>query len=243
MKRGATRLVAVVTSALGHLWLYRLTALIAGHSAARACRFLQHWSVRACGRLGIDVEVHGTPSRARCLYVANHRTYLDIPVLAGILGASFVSRSDVASWWVVGAAAKLVGTVFVDREDPQGRVRAARALARRVCSGSVVVFPEGTTGADARPGPFHPGLFRLLHRLRVPVVPVTIRYSHRRAYWVENIGLGSHLRRRVLAGPRITVAVHIGDALGAGDHDDGQSLRRAAYRAICAPLDEFGELA
>jgi 1-acyl-sn-glycerol-3-phosphate acyltransferase len=235
-------LAALATSALGHLYLYRLSALVWGHSTERAQRFLQHWSIRAWRWLGLRVEVHGHGPATHCLYVANHRSYLDVPVLSGVLGATFMSRADVASWRVVGSAAQLIGTVFVERDDPHGRVRAARGLARRLCTGSIVVFPEGTTGAGLLPGPFHPGLFRLLHHLRASVVPVTVRYSDRAAYWTDEVGLGAHLRTRVLSRPGLTAVVHIGRALSADEHADGESLERAAYRAICAPIAAYGEL-
>ena len=153
-----------------------------------------------------------------------------------------MSRADVAGWWIVGAAAKLVGSVFVERDDPRGRVRAARGLARRLASASVIVFPEGKTGARRLPGPFHPGLFRLLHRLGVPVVPVTIRYGDRRAYWTDDSRLVSHLWTRVLAGPSLPVAVHVGTALDPRAEADGESLARAAYHAVCRPIEDLDEL-
>ena len=59
------------------------------------------------------------------LVVANHRSYLDILVLAGHLGAdaTFLSRHDVGDWPVVGRAARDTGVVFVDRDAPQHRAR------------------------------------------------------------------------------------------------------------------------
>src|SRR5438067_753978 len=161
----AVRLAAAVASALVHLVAYCASALVWGASPSRALAFLRHWSVRAWRWLDLEVRAEGIPSPGPCVYVANHRSYLDVPLLAGVLGASFMSRADVAGWWIVGAAAKLVGSVFVERDDPRGRVRAARGLARRLASASVIVFPEGKTGARRLPGPFHPGLFRRLDRL------------------------------------------------------------------------------
>ena len=232
----------VVASAAGHLCLYRLSTLLRGQSPARALRLFRHWGRRACGWLGVDVELHGTPPSRPCLYVANHRSYLDIPILAGVLGASFLSRADVAGWWVIGGAARAIDTVFVDRDDPRARMRAARALARRLRTSSVVVFPEGTTGGGPVPGPFQPGLFRLLHRLRIPVVPVTIRYGDRQAYWTDELAPSAHLRRLVVGRRNVRAAVHIGLPLGAEAHLDGQSLAGAAYRAVCRPIEAFGEL-
>jgi len=233
----------VMASAAGHLSLYRLSTVFRGRSPARALRLFQHWGRRTCRWLRVEVAVHGVAPSRPCLYVANHRSYLDVPVLAGVLGATFLSRADVAHWWVIGGAARAIGTVFVDRDDPRARMRAARALARRLCTGSVVVFPEGTTGGERVPGPFQPGLFRLLHRVRIPVVPVTIRYGDRLAYWTDELTLASHLRRLVTGQRCVRAAVHIGQSLDARAHADGQSLAAAAYGAVCAPIDALGELA
>jgi 1-acyl-sn-glycerol-3-phosphate acyltransferase len=234
---------ALVASATCHLGLYELSARLWGPSRARAISILQHWGRRACAWLRLDVRMHGQPAPAPCLYLANHRSYLDIPLLAGLLRTTFLSRADIGTWPVVGPAARAAGVVFVARDDPYGRAGAARALLRRAGSDSVVVFPEGTTHGGRLPGPFHAGLFRLLHRIDCPIVPVTIRYSDRRAYWIDDISLAEHVRTRVLRGPRLTAEVHIGAGLAADAHGDPESLAAAAYDAICAPIDACGEMA
>jgi 1-acyl-sn-glycerol-3-phosphate acyltransferase len=239
----AYRTAAVLlTTAAVRLSAYRLTARVRGRSPQRALQIMQHWNRNAWDRLGLDVDVHGTRPEQHCLFVANHRSYLDIAVLNGALGVVFLSRADVASWPIFGGVAREVGTVFVDRDDPAGRIRAARALARRLRDASVAVFPEGTTGGDRLPGAFQPGLFRLLRRLRVTVVPVTVRYSDRRVYWVENLSLWEHLSGRVLVGAPLRCSVHIGPPIAAGEYADDDGLSRAAYAAVCAPIEEFGEL-
>jgi len=187
--------------------------------------------------------VHGAPSTTPRIYVSNHRSYLDIPVLSGVLGTSFMSRADVATWPLVGAAAKAVGTVFVDREDPYARAHAARRLMRHVGKLNVVVFPEGTTTRERFPGPFHSGFFDLARRFKTAIVPVTIRYGHRRAYWTDDITLPHHLLTRVLTMPPLAVAVHIGREVESRDFGDGETLARAVHDTVCNPIAEFGELA
>jgi 1-acyl-sn-glycerol-3-phosphate acyltransferase len=187
----------------------------------------------------VDGRFSGTP----CVYLSNHRSYLDIPMLGGVLGACFLSRADVESWTVIGASARAIGTVFIDRDDPGSRVRAARALARRVRSHSIIVFPEGTTGGDRLPQPFAGGLFRLLGRLRVPIVPVTIRYSDRRAYWIDQRTIAEHLKACLTAQPRVTASVHVGAPLASATYPDPDELAAAAYGAVCAPIHALGELA
>src|SRR5947199_321694 len=89
----AVRLAAAVASALVHLVAYRASALVWGASPSRALAFLRHWSVRAWRWLDLEVRAEGIPSPGPCVYVANHRSYLDVPLLAGVLAASFMSRA------------------------------------------------------------------------------------------------------------------------------------------------------
>ena len=231
-----------VAAGFGGLWWYRLTAWLRGPSPDRATRSLQRWYRRAWPLLRLRVAVDGAVPAEPCVVVANHRSYLDVPVLAGVLGATFLSRADVADWPLVGPVARAIDAVFVDRDDPRGRMRAARTLLRRVRTASVVVFPEGTTTGERLPAPFEPGVFRLVHRVDVPVVPVTIRYSDRRVYWVEDLSLWQHLRARVYTGPPLRVAVHIGAPLRAADHADSEALAAAVYAAVCAPIERCGEV-
>jgi len=229
----------VITAAL-RLWAYKLAALWHGRSPQRARGIMQRWNWFAWKRLQLSVEVQGRPATTPCVYVANHRSYLDIAVLNGALGSAFLSRADVARWPVFGAVAQEVGTVFVDRDALHGRFRAARALMHCVRETSVVVFPEGTTGGAQHPGPFEPGLFRLLGHLPVPVVPVTLRYSDRRAYWVDDLTLWEHLSTRVFRGTPLRCVVHVGESLSPSTDD--RALSQAAYAAICNPIDAYGEL-
>ena len=238
----AYTVTALAVTAASRLWAYQLAARVRGRAPDRALRIMRRWCGWACRRLQLEVRIHGTPLPTPCIYVSNHRSYLDIPVLSSVLGASFLSRADVAAWPVVGAVAREIGVVFVERDDARGRVRAARALMRRVHSASVVVFPEGTTHGEKLPGVFHPGLFRLLHRMQIAVVPVTVRYGDRRAYWTDDITLWEHLKTRVLAQPRLLCAVHIGSPLRAADHADAEALARDVYATICRPIEECGEL-
>jgi 1-acyl-sn-glycerol-3-phosphate acyltransferase len=234
---------ALVATAIRDLAGYEIRARLYGPSPPRAIGVIERWSRRAWRWLRLDVRVDGRRPEGPCVYVANHRSYLDIPVLAGVLGAPFMSRADVAGWPIIGTVARAAECVFVERDDPRARIRAARALARRLRTASVVVFPEGTTSGQRLPGVFHAGLFRLLHRLGITVVPVTIRYGHPRAYWIDEVTLRDHLLRQVQAASRLATAVHIGAPLDVRTHSDGRSLADAAWAAVSRPIEELGELA
>ena len=237
------RFAPIVATAVATLTFYRVVTYCAGPSIDRALALFRRWCRWVWPRLRLAVRVDGRTSPVPCIYLANHRSYLDIPVLGGALGAAFLSRADVAAWPVIGRSATAIGVIFIDRGDPLSGARAARAMARRVRSHSLIVFPEGTTGGERLPQPFAAGLFRLLARLHVPIVPVTVRYSDRRAYWVDERPLVDHLAACVAAPDRMTAVVHVGSVLepqGRGASPDELAAR--AYQALCAPIEAFGEL-
>ena len=237
------RMSALALFAVAGLGFHRIRETLTGRSEPRARALLAAWCRRALPLLRVSSRRVGAPPPGPCIYVSNHRSYLDILVLSAHLGgrATFLSRHDVADWPVVGRAARDTGVVFVDRDDPQSRARAARELERRLGHDGLIVFPEGTTTGDSLPGRFEAGIFRLLHAAGVPIVPVTLRYSRRDAYWVDDAGVGAHLRAHVLCGPRLRVEVRLGVPIAAGDHAHAAALRRAVHAAVSQPIVESGE--
>lgn len=121
-----------------------------------------YWHKGVCAIFGLRVRVHGQPIRkGQVLYVGNHLSYLDIPVIATVLRASFVAKKDVARWPVFGFLSKLQQTAFIDR------ARGAAAKERSSLGGmieggkSLIIFPEGTSTDGRDVLPFKSSLFAL----------------------------------------------------------------------------------
>jgi 1-acyl-sn-glycerol-3-phosphate acyltransferase len=239
--RYARAVAPVALSAARHVAIDALAHRLAGPSLARSRRRFQSWCRAACGRLGVTVEARGALADGPCILVANHRSYLDIVVLGSVFGAAFLSRADVRDWRVVGKAARAIGCVFIDRDDVRSRARAVRRIASTLHDASLIVFPEGTTGGAERPGPFADGVFRLLTRFDAPAVPVTLRYSDARAYWVEELSMADHLREHVLREP-LHACVHVGAPLRSAPGRDASTFAAAVHHAVCEPIEEEGEL-
>ncbi|TXH61026.1 MAG: 1-acyl-sn-glycerol-3-phosphate acyltransferase [Burkholderiaceae bacterium] len=82
------------------------------------------------------------------LVVANHLSWLDIFAIDALCPASFVAKSEIARWPLVGTLVARAGTLFIER----GRRHAVHRLIEHIerslqAGGRVAVFPEGTTGA------------------------------------------------------------------------------------------------
>jgi 1-acyl-sn-glycerol-3-phosphate acyltransferase len=138
---------------------------------------LHRWSRRTLPRMGIRVEVTGSPAVAG-LIASNHLSYLDILVYSAIAPCAFVAKREVRAWPAVGWIATLAGTIYVDRSRRsethaiQPEIQAALAGGLRL-----FLFPEGTSSDGSHVLPFHSSLFQPAIDLQVPVSAASIEYS------------------------------------------------------------------
>ena len=123
----------------------------------------QLWHRGLCFVLGLKVEVKGQPVRGRhVVYVSNHVSHFDIPVIGRTLRAAFIAKGEMQSWPVAGFMARLQQTVFISRASRDG-VAVTRMVAAVLAQGrSLVLFPEGTTSGGVDVAPFKSSLFAIL---------------------------------------------------------------------------------
>ena len=108
----------------------------------------------------LKIRVHGQPAQGRSvLYVGNHVSYLDIPVLGETMDGSFIAKQEVAGWPLFGLCAKIVRTVFVKRDPKEAMVQKAEIGERLEAGERLILFPEGTSTDGKRVLPFKSALF------------------------------------------------------------------------------------
>ena len=233
------RLLLVLLVTLYCTLRHLLAMAIFGKDGRATARRASHWGRWLCRVSGLKVERRGEPApegEAGVLYVANHRSYADIPALLTQTSAAFLAKAEVARWPVLGFAARVGNTVFVDREDRESRHGARARLGEALDSGlSVMVFPEGTSTAGPSFLPFRPGVFFLAAKLGRPVQPVAISYRHKEDAWVGSMTFVGHFLRR-FGRWSMPVVVSFGPPLRG---DDGIVLRGEAEAWIA---DELGRL-
>ncbi|MGZ4896254.1 MAG: lysophospholipid acyltransferase family protein, partial [Candidatus Angelobacter sp.] len=138
---------------------------------------LHRWSRRTLPRMGIRIEVTGSPVGAG-LIASNHLSYLDILVYSAIAPCAFVAKREVRAWPAVGWIATLAGTIYVDRSRRsethtiQPEIQSALAGGLRL-----FLFPEGTSSDGSRVLPFHSSLFQPAVDLQAPVSAASIAYT------------------------------------------------------------------
>ena len=143
---------------------------------------IPRWSRGILKVTGVSLSVEGLENISKdrpCVFVANHRSYYDIPLLLaglekphGILAKEELEKIPLLNRWM-----KLLGCVFVQRDDVRASVRALNDATAIVEGGrSVVIFPEGTRykGEEGGAGEFKAGAFRIAVKTGAPVVPVAV---------------------------------------------------------------------
>ncbi|WP_254447674.1 1-acyl-sn-glycerol-3-phosphate acyltransferase [Sphingomonas sp. ID1715] len=174
------RVLALVVALLFH---------VPAHLITRAAGRQSHWPRRFLARVahicGADLEVKGEHLAKDVLFVSNHQSWLDIPIIAGATGTAFVANSGVRDWPVVGWLAGFNNTVYVDRADRagvHGQVGAVRAALER--HQPVAIFPEGTTARELLP--FKPSLLEVVSPppRAIRVQPLRLTFGAPELAWI-----------------------------------------------------------
>lgn len=207
--------------------------------------FLRLFSVR--------VSESGTPPAPgeAALVLANHVSWLDIIAIGSLRPLSFVAKSEIAGWPVIGVLASLQRTLFIDRARRGATATVSQAMGHRLAEGELVVlFAEGTTGDGTRLLPFRSSLVGAARAAlqaeaetgRVRLQPLAITYPRRHGLpvgraerpeiaWYGDMELAPHLSAFVQGGP---IDVHV--VWGAPILFDAGSDRKRATAAAEAEV-------
>jgi fatty-acyl-CoA synthase len=122
------------------------------------------------------------PAAGPRVFVANHSSYLDIPLLLAALNRDFVfvTKSELLAWPIISRITRAGAHIPVDRDSLESRGAVVARIVKTLRAGrSVLVFPEGTFSYDERLRPFHPGAFKAAVTAGVPVVPIAVNGTAR----------------------------------------------------------------
>ena len=114
--------------------------------------------------------------------VANHQSAYDIFALYGFLDIDFrwIMKKELRHAFFIGPASAKVGHIFIDRSSPKAAYESIKEAKSKLVNGtSVVVFPEGTRSGGNSVKRFKTGAFRIAEELELPILPVTIKDTHK----------------------------------------------------------------
>ncbi|WP_408066392.1 lysophospholipid acyltransferase family protein [[Mycobacterium] nativiensis] len=198
---------------------------------------------RACCRLvlrcfGVRVLTTGAPVRnlRGMLVVSAHVSWLDVFVVGAVCPGVFVARADLISWPGIGALARLMRIIPIDRDNLRRLPAVVDTVASRLRAGrTVVAFPEGTTWCGRAHGRFYPALFQAAVDAARPVQPLQLTYHQRDgssstlpAFVGDDTLLAS--MRRLITARRVVAQVHVASLQLPGD--DRRELAARCQAAV-----------
>lgn len=177
-------------------------------SEAQRQAYVQQWAQGLLHMWRIGLQVRGAPAPGPVLRVANHISWLDIPVLHAAGYCRFVSKADVARWPLIGAMATGAGTLYIARTARRDVGRMVQGMAAALQAGDVLtVFPEGGTSNGLQLLPFHANLLQAAIAAPAPVQPVALQFVDARTGQIS------------------LAPCYVGD----------ESLLRSVWRTLCTP--------
>jgi len=138
------------------------------------------WSKWVLLAAGVRVVVEGVefiPRNRPLIFMGNHQSYFDIPVLfqASPVAFNWLAKEELFRIPVFGHSMHSAGYIPVKRGNGRDAIRSLNLAGKLVRAGtSVAVFPEGTFSADGNLLPFKRGGFILAAHAGVPIVPFSI---------------------------------------------------------------------
>jgi 1-acyl-sn-glycerol-3-phosphate acyltransferase len=201
-----------------------------GNLSHRVARLWGGWIL---GISGIRVKVRGMhhiEPRRSYIYMSNHQSNFDVPVLLAQLPVQFrwLAKAELFRIPVFGLAMRRVGYISIDRSDRRLAFASLRQAAQTIRSGvSVLIFPEGTRSRDGRMRSFKKGGFVMAIDAGVPIVPVTVHGT-----W----DIMPKDRWRIVPG---TVGIEIGAPIETRGYtrQAKQALMQRVHAAIQKPLE------
>lgn len=144
-------------------------------------RVMRIWAKLFLFSTGTRVTVEGVERidpHGSYVFVGNHSSNLDVPVIMGKLPVSvrFLAKQELFKVPVLGGAMRAIQMVETDRRlGPAAHRAINEQVANVIAKGfSLVIFPEGTRSEDGGLLPFKKGAFRIAVDNEMSVVPVTI---------------------------------------------------------------------
>lgn len=207
-----------------------------------------------CRLLNVQVTVNGHAVAGHpTLFVINHISWLDIPVVGSALEASFIAKQEIEQYPAVGTMSKLQKTLFIARTRPAVKNHKSE-MQRRLDQGhSLILFPEGTSSNGVIVKKFNSAFFALAQSapngLPLVVQPVSLGYSHVSGFpltrttmglvaWVGDQSLASHIWDYLKSG-RIRAELRIHEPVTIEEFDSRKAMALSCHATISRGLSEI----
>ena len=171
--RRAVALASFLGFGILRYWILRLRGPLSPEQRAQ-------WLQQTCRGIlkgaGIRYCVEGQPP-THGLVVSNHLSYLDVLILSAAMPCFFVAKIEIGGWPFFGKAARMGGTIFLDRSSQKSAMSVAVQMSEKLkLPIPVLLFPEGTSTDGEQLLRFHSRLIDPATSAGVPITVAAVRY-------------------------------------------------------------------
>jgi 1-acyl-sn-glycerol-3-phosphate acyltransferase len=148
------------------------------------------WAKLTINLTGTKVKVIGSqniPQNCTCLFVANHQSAFDIPLILGFIDKpmGIIAKKELKNIPIISYWMKQIHCIFMDRLNIRDSIKSINEGIEILKSGhSLAIFPEGTRGNGKVLGEFKKGSIKLGIKSNVAIIPVAIFGT--RKIWENN---------------------------------------------------------
>lgn len=138
------------------------------------------WTYFTINIIGMEIEVEGfenIPDKT-CVFMGNHQSILDIPVMRYSTQRTldFMAKKELAKAPLIGYWITHVKSVTIDRDNVREGMKAINQAVNNIKDGyNFTIFPEGTRSKDGKIHEFKKGSVKIATKSKAPIVPVAIK--------------------------------------------------------------------
>ena len=133
------------------------------------------WTYFTINIIGMDIEVEGfenIPDKT-CVFMGNHQSILDIPVMRYSTQRTldFVAKKELAKVPLIGYWITHVKSVTIDRDNVREGMKAINQAVNNIKDGyNFTIFPEGQESKDGKIHEFKRGSVKIATKSKAPIV-------------------------------------------------------------------------
>lgn len=142
-------------------------------------RYIQAFCRKMAGSFGIKVVAVEPVQQLHGLWVSNHVSWMDIPVVGTVSPAFFLSKAEIGEWPIFGKLAYAAGTVFIKRGSGDASSIASQIATFLQKGFSVVFYPEATTTDGTSIKRIHGTLLQAAIDADVAIRPLVLAYVNK----------------------------------------------------------------
>lgn len=214
-----TRLFFFLSTMAVGIMFCMINALFGGDYVTRNMKIRQAWIRFVAPWMGIRISKKGVVPKGACLFISNHRSFLD-PVIALYYASAWpLAKAEINRYPLIGYGTRLTGILFVDRNSARSRSGARDAIARVLARGeAVLVYAEGTTNTGDKTMPFKGGSLKVAMNYNIPIVPVAIEYRDTGDHWGGTSLLAHYVKQ--MGKWRTSCGISFGPPMDSSDHNE-----------------------